>query len=148
MATTDVMQARSIERDLADIINAARIQNESCQKRVKQLQLAIDSDLFAEFEEDDVNRLRELADSARVQFGLLAKDLELGHQRADKVDEASAVVWSAETLKDEASAKKAQEVMARELELLQDTYSRSEAICSLIAGAQQRQETIFARMRR
>ncbi len=142
-------EVRELERHLADLItNVASPRCERAQRRVKQLEMALASDLFMEFEELHVYRLRELAASVRVKHALVTKEYEDARRIADECDEAVTICETAGQLGDDGGREKAQERLGELVERVRDIHSRTVVVCDLLGEQENDQATTFERMRR
>jgi hypothetical protein len=141
-------EAREVERDLADRIGASTSCHEQCERREKQVRLAIESDLFEEFDVDSIDRVRELAASVRVKHRLLAKQLADAHRTADQCDEMLTLYQAAERLHDEERLQRAEAKLQQLVDEIHALQAESNAVCDLLYQEAQEQLTIFERMKR
>src|SRR5579871_95071 len=112
--------------------NGAKAAFESCQKRVEQFGMALKSDLFENFEEDDVNRLHDLAASVRIKYSLASKELDRARRLADQIDEMVAVFDAAKELGDKGGRQNAGHRLKELTEELRGVHDRTQVVCGQI----------------
>ncbi len=144
-----VDKARALERHLVDSVGAATRCHELCESRVRKLQLAIESDLFEEFDEEQVARLKDLAASVRVKHSLLLEEFKNAHRLANECDE----IWTARQTTEQIDAQdesiaEAEGHLREHLGKLIRVHTRSLVLGGLLKQDEQDQLVLFERMRR
>jgi hypothetical protein len=143
-----VDDARDIERDMVDYVSTAKINLEKADRRAEQIKMALDSDLFTEFDMEKVFRIRELRHGMRVKHKMVSRLLELAHGYADDCDEFQTIIDVAEQLQQLDKKPHALADMKKSLGKLVDVCEQCKIICTQVREWQLDIETLFAELRK
>ena len=141
-------EARQVERNVVDQMTAATSRHEQCERRVKQIQLAIESDLFEELDTDGMDRVRQIAASVRIQYRLLNNLVTGIKPLADLCDETLTQYLAAERLQQPGRAQQAEDKLKQLLGQVHELAAEATSVYELLQQQTDEQHSIFERMKR
>ncbi len=132
-------EARELEVEVEQRMEAAKSCRDKCDHRIEQVRMAVESNLFIDFDVDIAAAIRRIGATVRAHHDLLARQLERARKLASQCDDALCLRDHQKSYEDE---------LTGHLEELRTIHRWNRALADTLCNHNLDQLSLFERLRR
>ena len=141
-------EARELEVEVEQRMEAAKSCRDKCDHRIEQVRMAVESNLFIDFDVDVAAAIRRIGATVRAHHDLLARQLERARKLASQCDDALCLHDAAERLGERDHQKSYEDELTGHLEELRTIHRWNRALADTLCNHNLDQLSLFERLRR